>query len=231
MKLYNFPWGPFPRRVAIFLAEKGITDLAQVEVEFPHRPERWPPGFLRSINPAASLPALALEDGTTIGQSLAILEYLEERYPEPNLLGTTASERAATRALTAVFDEATTYFGIWARQGSRLNAERHMISVDAAAVGAERFTSRLRIAEAMASDGPFLTGTRVTIADCVAMALLEFVQDFYGVSIPDSCPKIRAWYQRFRERRVAPPCSYPPDMLAVSFGLQAPAAQPGARPA
>ena len=124
--------------MTIYLAEKGISDIEVVEVEFPHRPELWPEGFLLKLNPAHSLPVLDTGKGALIGQSIAILEYLRELYPSPNMLGETPEEHAQARELVSIFEEATAFFGIWARQGSRLNADRHRTSAEAAEVGAER---------------------------------------------------------------------------------------------
>jgi glutathione S-transferase len=110
-------------------------------------------------------------------------------------------------------------FGIWARQGSRSHIGRFKQSAEAAAIGAERFLSKLRVADNMVV-GPFLTGPNVTIADVVAMSLLEFVQDFYGVPIPASCSRLASWYERFAQRpRPAP--AYPPEELKLAHGLPA----------
>lgn len=218
LKLYNFGWGPYPRRVTIYLAEKGISDIELVEVEFPHRPELWPEGFLLKLNPAHSLPVLDTGKGVLIGQSIAILEYLEELYPSPNMLGETPEEHAQARELASIFEEATAFFGIWARQGSRLNADRHRASAEAAEIGAERFASKLRVAETKLI-GPFLSGAAMTIADCVAMALIEFVDQFYGVSLPRDCPKLSAWYRRMRQRPSTQAPTYPEDLLVVARGL------------
>ncbi|GAB1581177.1 glutathione S-transferase family protein [Phyllobacterium phragmitis] len=218
MKLYNFPWGPYPRRLTLYLAEKGITDIELIEVEFPHRPERWPEGFLLNLNPAHSLPVLDTGNGILIGQSIAILEYLEERHRSPNMLGRTLEERARTRELMAIFDEATSFFGLWARHGSRLNAERHTPSAEAASIGAERFASKLRVGEAKFV-GPFVAGSRITIADCVAMALIEFADRFYGVPVPADCPKLAGWYQRLSDRETMRSPRYPEEMLSLAYGL------------
>lgn len=218
MKLYNFPWGPYPRRVTLYLAEKGITDIELVEVEFPHQTALWPTGFLLGLNPAHSLPVLDIGTAATIGQSVAILEYLEELYPGPDLIGATPAARAATRAMIAVLDEAASFFGVWARQGSRLNAGRHPVSQDAAAIGAERFGAKLKVAEAMTVE-PFLTGETVTIADCVAMALLEFTDQFYGVALPADTPRLAHWYARFAQRPSARHPVYPTEMLELARGL------------
>lgn len=218
MKLHNFPWGLYPRRVTLYLAEKGIVDVERIDIE-PDTAAEWPPPSLRALNPAGTLPVLDVGDGTIIRQSLAILEYLEERYPSPNMIGETPAARAATRELVAVIDEATTHFGIWAHKGSPLFAGREPQSAQAAAAGAEKYAHRLRLLEAMIVGDPFLTGDRVTIADCVAMALLQFVQEFYGVPLPDDCPRLAAWYARFLRRPSVPHHTYPPALLSLAQGL------------
>ncbi|WP_158259790.1 glutathione S-transferase family protein [Phyllobacterium phragmitis] len=218
MKLYNFPWGPYPRRLTLYLTEKGIADIELIEVEFPHQPELWPEDFLLKLSPAHSLPILDTGNGILIGQSIAILEYLEERYPSPNMLGETSEERARTRELVAIFDEATSFFGLWARQGSRVNAERHTPNAEAASIGAERFASKLRVGEAKFV-GPFINGSKLTIADCVAMALIEFADQFYGVPVPADCGKLAEWYSRLSNRETMRSPRYPQDMLSLAYGL------------
>ena len=73
------------------------------------------------------------------------------------MLGETPEQHAQARELVSIFEEATAFFGIWARQGSRLNADRHRTSAEAAEIGAERFASKLRVAETKLI-GPFLSG-------------------------------------------------------------------------
>lgn len=73
MKFYNFPWGLYPRRVAIYLAEKGTIEVERTDME-PHLIEGWPPAFLRALNPAGTLPVLDAGESVVIRQSLAILE-------------------------------------------------------------------------------------------------------------------------------------------------------------
>lgn len=218
MKLYNFPWGPYPRRVEIYIAEKGIRGIDVVEVEFPHQPALWPEGFLKGLNPAHSLPVLDTGKGSLIGQSIAIIAYLEELYPSPDLIGATPEARAATREWIAIFDEAASFFGLWARQGSAVNADRHKHSLEAAKAGAERYYSKLRIAEEKFV-GPFLGGDALSMADCVAMALIEFTDQFYGVPLPRDCPKLASWYSRMSKRETISRAPYPQEMLEVAYGL------------
>jgi glutathione S-transferase len=91
MKLYNSNLAPNPRRVRIFLAEKGVkiprieVDLAKLE----HKAAEF-----SALNPFQTIPILELDDGTRIAESIAICRYIEELWPEPNLFGLTALERA-----------------------------------------------------------------------------------------------------------------------------------------
>ena len=220
MKLYDFSWGPYPQRVTIYLKEKGISDIEIINIEPPLEKKDWPPAFLLKLNPAGSLPVLEVGDGTVIRQSLAILDYFEERLETPTMIGITPAARAATRELVSVFDEATPFFGIWARHGSRLNFGSHKPSREAAVIGAERYAMKLRLAESLIVGGRFLAGETVTLADCVAMALLQFTDKFYGVPLPVDCPKLSAWYARFAKRPSFPHPPYPPAQLSLAYGLQ-----------
>ena len=84
MKLYDYPGAPNPRRVRVVAAEKGIA-LEHVTVDMGKR-EHKAPQFIQK-NPSGKIPVLELEDGTCIGESIAICRYLEALYPEPNLFG------------------------------------------------------------------------------------------------------------------------------------------------
>ena len=91
MLLYHDPRAPNPRRVRIFLAEKGVSyDTIEVSIA---AAEHQKPEFRRK-NPLALLPVLELEDGKILRESMAICRYVEELHPEPNLLGIDAWERA-----------------------------------------------------------------------------------------------------------------------------------------
>jgi len=89
MKLYDSSRAPNPRRVRIFLAEKGIeVPLVQVDLG---KAEHKGADFSR-INPRQRLPALVLDDGTAICETMAICRYFEALQPEPNLFGRTPLE-------------------------------------------------------------------------------------------------------------------------------------------
>jgi len=89
MKLYEHPRAPSPRRVRIFLAEKGV-EVERVQVDLPSAEHLRAP-FL-DLNPAGAVPVLVLDDGSAIAEGLAICRYIEARSPEPSLFGRTPAE-------------------------------------------------------------------------------------------------------------------------------------------
>jgi len=91
MKLYDSAFAPNPRRVRIFLAEKGI-EVPTVQVDI-GKAENRRPEFLAK-NPRGGIPVLELDDGTYLAESVAICRYFEEVQPEPVLMGTDARDRA-----------------------------------------------------------------------------------------------------------------------------------------
>ena len=101
MKLYDFPLAPNPRKLRVYLAEKGI-EIPKVRVDLT-RGEQNTPEFLAK-NPTGGLPVLELDDGSCLRESLAIIEYLEELHPEPPMIGRAPFERARVRALERTAD-------------------------------------------------------------------------------------------------------------------------------
>src|SRR3989442_11435359 len=93
MLLYN-SLGPNPRATRMFLAEKGIS-IPTTDLDLLGAENRRPP--YTDKNPGGQIPALELDDGTVIGETVAIWEYLEEQNPKPPLIGANAKERAETR--------------------------------------------------------------------------------------------------------------------------------------
>lgn len=91
MKLYDFKGAPNPRRVRMFMAEKGIS-MPTEQVDLMAR-EQHEDAF-RTVNPWSTLPVLELDDGTHICEAMTICRYLEATQPEPSLMGTTPLEQA-----------------------------------------------------------------------------------------------------------------------------------------
>ena len=116
MKLYYFPGAPSPRKVGMVIAEKGLdipTEILNIRAG-EHRTE----GFA-AVNPNVTLPALELDDGACITESLAIVYYLEQIQPEPNLLGRDAREQA----LVLMWHDIATLEGYLAVQERFRNSE------------------------------------------------------------------------------------------------------------
>src|SRR5215469_11883617 len=113
MKLYDSRRAPNPRRVRWFMAEKGIDDLEIVDVDLLAGAHRSPDYVARAG--IAQSPALTMDDGTTITESIAICRFLESLYPEPNLFGRDAKE-------TAVIE-------MWMRRAELLAAHPLMLAV------------------------------------------------------------------------------------------------------
>src|SRR2546429_9854745 len=91
MKFYDCAVAPSPRRVRIFLAEKGLT-VPTVQVDL-RNCEQFSPAF-RAVNPDCTVPVLELDDGTKLTDSIAICLYLEAQHPQPPLMGSGAYDRA-----------------------------------------------------------------------------------------------------------------------------------------
>lgn len=231
MKLYELEWGLYPRRVGIYLAEKGLTGIERIALD---PMKGWPPAELKAISPAGTVPILVPADGPAIRQSVAILEYLEEIHPEPFMLGKTAQDRARSRELMGVIDEACTHFSRWCHAASPLFAGRDVQSVDAAAISRGAYLRQLAVLDALAAEtgGPFLSGAAIGIADCMAMATLQFAERFYGVPVPEDCPTLREWYAMFQQRPSAAVPDYPAMLHELAYGLDgARPGQPAGQPA
>lgn len=218
MKLYEIAFGIYPRRVGIYLAEKGLTNIERIQFDLY---EGWPSPVMTAVNPGGTVPTLVTDDGTIIGASIAILEYLEETFPTPTMLGETPEARAKTRELVSIIDEATSLFSVWVRKVSPFFAPNEKQSLEAGRLAAEARHSRFQALERQIAliDGRFLAGDMVTIADCIAYAHLQFARDLYSVPLPEGCPKLEAWFNRFAKRPSAAPEPFFPPLIPIVRGL------------
>ncbi|KPM43825.1 hypothetical protein AK830_g2818 [Neonectria ditissima] len=223
LELFVFPWGVSPRRVLLYLAEKGLLSCPLIkitQVAVTSKGELVAPG-----KPPGSVPILRLPDGTLIKQSVAILDYLEDICDSPDpkqpwqtelaqsasakrsMRGTTAEERARTREMMLLADEATGYFNLACHKGSKLFAANEPTSAVAAQLILDWAQRPLKLLEAHYVGDSRLEedGGWVTVADCVGYALLEFAEGFYQVDLI-SDPQLvglRAFYQAFKKRQSA----------------------------
>jgi glutathione S-transferase len=203
MKLYNEnDPAPNPRRVRIFMKEKGI-EIPLVHTPIPQRAHKSPEHMQR--NPLGQLPVLELDDGTCISESVSICRYLEDLHPQPNMFGRDPKERALidmwtrrvefrlmqplgqvwvhTHPFTATVAKAA--FGQQFQEFGKANLK-------VVASGCELFDREL-------GNRAFIAGDRYTIADITAQSTFDFAR-FIGVDIPETCTHMRAWYERVSAR-------------------------------
>jgi glutathione S-transferase len=198
MKFYDCATAPSPRRVRIFLAEKGVS-LPTVQVDL-RNGEQFSPAF-RAINPDCTVPALALDDGTVIADAIAICGYLEELHPEPPLIGTTPQERAVVTALNRQIERDGFFAAMDAfrnaapgLKGRALPGPHDYEQIpELAARGRIRVQHFFRAMDARLADRDFVAGARYTMADISTLVLIDFAGRA-KLPIPDECANLRRWY-------------------------------------
>ena len=195
MKLYFFPVAPNPTKVRVYLAEKGL-EVPQELVNL-REGEHRKPDFLAK-NPMGKLPVLELDDGTSLTESLAIIEYFEEIHPEPSMWGDTPAERARARALERHCD-----IGVLQCLARFVHATNSPLGLPADPPVAEASRSALeeglRVLDDKIGEGPFVAGDRVSVADCTLHAALNFGQ-FFDVKLDSRFGNVTRWWERFRQR-------------------------------
>jgi glutathione S-transferase len=197
MKLHQSRQGVNPRRVIIYLAEKGI-DVPRIEINTVARDQKQP-AFL-ALNPAGKIPVLELDDGRALSESAAIVEYLEEIHPEPPMIGTDPVRRAKVRALERISADLIARSGIWLMHFCGYFARRIDQKPEVVAAMKPLVDELLNELEAHIGDAPFLAGEHVTIADCTLFALFQACRARLDVPIGADQPRLDAWYARFAER-------------------------------
>jgi glutathione S-transferase len=200
MKLYVASRAPSPRRVLMFLVEKGINGLDLVDVDLnalEHKGDAY-----RAKSPLARVPALELDDGRVLTETRAICTYLEGRYPEPNLMGEDATERA--------FIEMADRRVEWYFLLPIANCVRHT-HPGLAPLEQPQFPEfgrsqgeKLRETAAWLDSElqrqPWVAGERFTIADITAFCALEFAKLMRFNAGQQGFAALQAWRDRVAER-------------------------------
>ena len=197
MKIYDFVGAPNPKKLRMYLAEKGISvPMVQVNIV---TGENRTSEFLKK-NPLGGLPVLEFDDGSYLTESLAIIEYFEELHPTPPMIGTTPLERAHVRECERIAD-----FGVLQRVGTIFQnthpfmAARIKQSAEAAETARGQLGAALAVLDAKIGSHPFVAGARPSIADCTLFAALEFA-DFAQVQIDPSRANLARWRGAFAQR-------------------------------
>ncbi len=202
MKLYTTKFSPNPRRVEIYLKEKGITDIERVMVDLIKGEHRTPE--FRRKNPLKLLPVLELEDGRVLAESLAICEYLEELYPEPPLIGADPWQRAVTREATRIAELGLLTGAATAFQHTQAFFAKRVAQNEATALeGQSRFQTYLERIDLLLEDRAWLAGDMFTVADITAICAIDFGH-VAGCTVPPTLANVARWLERIRER---PTCS------------------------
>ena len=201
MKLYEYEPYPSPRRVRMFLAEKGIN-IPCVQVDVPAGEHRSPE-FL-SKNPDGVVPLLELDNGNFISETVAISRYFEENYPQPALMGSTAEEKAAVemwqrRVENSLANTVATYFH-HATEG--LGEPDRYRNKEWGEKNREKAISAMRQLEIQLAKNKFIVGDKFSIADITALCAIDFAAAV-NIPIPDECRHLKRWYLEVNQRQSA----------------------------
>ena len=196
-KLYHLWLHPYSRKVRLVLAEKNLDFELQIEKIWERRTD-----FL-AMNPAGDVPVLVEQDGTTLANSQVICEYLEEVYPEVNILGHDPVQRAETRRLVSWFDVKFNrevsenlvgeklmkrYLKLGEPNGPSIRAGHANIHYHLDYIG---FLTEKR---------KWLAGDQFSLADIAAAAHLSAI-DYIGDVPWEQHHAARAWFDKMRERK------------------------------
>jgi len=203
MQLYVAPGAPNPRRVTMFMVEKGIQGIDLVPVDLnaqEHKGEAY-----RAKNPLARVPALELDDGRVLTETRAICTYLEGLYPEPNLMGADFEERA----FIEMADRRVEHYLL----AGIANAVRHTHPglapleqpqfPDFGHSQAQKVREVASLFDQLLGRQPWVAGERFTIADITAFCAIEFAKLMKFNPGKEGMPALQAWRDRVAERASA----------------------------
>ena len=198
MLLYHDPRAPNPRRVRIFLAEKGVA-YDTIEVSIATAANQSPE--FRKKNPLSLLPVLELADGRVLRESVAICRFLEEQYPEPNLLGADAWERAQIEQ----WNRHSELELLWPvsqvfRNTHKFWEGRIKQAPDFAQIMREQIAARFEWLDGELGHRPYFAGERFTIADITALCAIDFGKVSNIRIDAAALPNLAAWHERVSSR-------------------------------
>lgn len=193
MKLYDYPRAPNPRRVKIFLAEKGIevelvtTDMAKGEHKSPE--------FLKK-NPSGKIPVLELEDGRCLAESVAICRYIEALHPEPNLMGADPFEMGHIEMRNRHIEtELWSPLGVSWVNGPVVAAMGIVQQIPAAKEASDKnvnaYYQRL---DRELGESEYIAGERFTIVDITLLTAVDFATALVGLRPDASLTNLWRWH-------------------------------------
>jgi glutathione S-transferase len=204
MKLYTSLRAPSPRRVLMFMAEKGISGIETVQVDL-NKDEQHSGDFV-AMNPMAQVPVLELDDGRRLAETRAICTYLEGVYPQPNLMGEGFEERAFIemadrRCELQLFLKIAncvrhTHPGLAALEQPQFG--------DFGTTQGEKMRATAGWLDGVLARQAYVAGDRFTIADITAFCALEFARGLMKFRAgQEGYGSLQAWRDRIAERESA----------------------------
>ena len=205
MKLYDMRLAPNPRRVRMFLAEKGI-EIPMCEVVI-QAGANLDPAYL-AINPRGVVPTLVLDGGRILDESIAICRYIEGLHPQPNLFGATPWEMAEVERwqrrmefdgmfnIASAFRNTAPAYALRGVPGAGPETPAIAALAERGILLAQHWMSNL---EERMRDRAFLAGDRFTIADITAFICLDFAK-WIGLRAGESHPCVAAYHARIKAR-------------------------------
>ncbi|MEX1221327.1 MAG: glutathione S-transferase family protein [Idiomarina sp.] len=203
MKIYEMAKAPNPRRVRMFLEEKGLLNKVEfVEMDLT-KGDNLTPEF-RALNPMKKVPVLELDDGTSIAETMAICRYFEESFADtPTLLGDTPLEKAQVeqwlRWLEFYFFMPT---GMCFQHSTGYFKDRMTPIPEWGSVCRETVLKFVSFLEKHLADKDYLCLERFTAADINAFCTIEFAR-VVDIRIGDEHPNLKAWLGRIKQRKSA----------------------------
>jgi len=198
MKLYGAPMpAPNPRRVRIFLAEKGV-DLPETPVDMRKREHKS--AEFRAKNSMGQLPALELDDGTCISETVAICRYFEETHPEPPMFGRTAVEKALVDQWIRRVEFAVMMpVGNFWRHAHPFTAALLTQFKDFGESNKETYRGAQKYVDRELEGREFLVGDSYTMADICLLSTVDFAE-WIGLPVEDEFANLKAWRERVKAR-------------------------------
>jgi glutathione S-transferase len=192
MKLYDAKGAPNPRRTRIFLAEKGI-EIPTEQVDINAKQHKSPE--FAAINPLQRIPALVLDDGTVICESLAICRYFEALRPEPPLFGRGPLDIGLTEMWSRRVEN--NLFAPVAQVFRHLHPAMKELEVPQVPEWAEanrpRVFNFLEILDRQLADHEFIAGERYSVADITALVTIDFMR-VPKLKVPDELTHVKRWH-------------------------------------
>lgn len=198
MLLYQFRKGTNPRRVIIYLAEKGLH-VPRYELDYANGEHRSP-RYL-AMNSSGRAPTLVTDEDVVITESAAIVEYFEELHPENPMIGRDAPSRARVRALERVGSDLVARGMLWLWNATGAFPMKEPSPSPLVAEATRRYTTELLdFLEGAIGENEFLAGKTPTIADFTTFAIFQTSRERFDQPLGSDHPRLDGWYARFRRR-------------------------------